>query len=597
MVGVFLKGLAPLSKQVTVGVYFPKIFREIAPLFPLLPPTPTQRSPVTIVSIIPRQKWLFRGAVLLLAATIAALAFYIFGSYQAFFNSDAAIANILAEEIVRSGDFFPKTWWYVNNDLWVFYKHLLLIPWAMAGENSFFAHGVSVFLVIIVTMTVLVLLLRALGLSKTAAVMGCVLIGLGYSPMYLREVYGEAAYTWYFAFILSFFLLQLKSDSPLSGKGLQRTLFAVLLVLIYLVVIENPVRFFVYYIAPFFGAFLALLYAERDEFFAVGMSGWRAVVFPKIIPWAAVIGAIVLAALSHNLLLAGLNHAGGANQALLVPLQDLPFHIAYSLLGLLNFIGAEWGSKVVLASMEGVLSLLKLGLYPVALVLPAYYAGKNFQEMEQRQRYFLLLAYLGFALIFFLYSVSTLHEGAYAARNNIRYIIPYLMMILVCPLLVWRFFPPVAKGVLVAVFVLAVAGTWKNISPEGWQETAKGRADLVSTLESRGLHFGYAPYWDSHIYTVFSKGAVAIRPVDIDWRGLGLCLWLSSDRWYEKDAAFGQVFFLVPNDKLDNWNTGLKQRGLPKAEEEFPLGNYTVFVFAENPIRLLGEERCSPKDR
>ncbi|MBU4119677.1 MAG: hypothetical protein KJ555_13060, partial [Proteobacteria bacterium] len=172
------------------------------------------------------QKWLFRGAALLLAATIGSLGLYIFCSYQAFFNSDAAIANILAEEIVRAGEFFPKTWWYVNNDLWVFYKHLLLIPWVMAGENSFFAHGVSVALVIGVIMAVLVLLLRNLGLSKTAALMGCVIIGLGYSPMYLREVYGEAAYTWYFAFILSFLLLPLQAAMPDSGRVSRQGLFA-----------------------------------------------------------------------------------------------------------------------------------------------------------------------------------------------------------------------------------------------------------------------------------------------------------------------------------------------------------------------------------
>ncbi|MCX5864555.1 MAG: hypothetical protein NTW42_05735 [Deltaproteobacteria bacterium] len=552
---------------------------------------------MTILPTTPKQKWLFRGAGLLLAATIAALGFYIFCSYQAFFNSDAAIANILAEEIVRAGEFFPKTWWYVNNDLWVFYKHLLLIPWVMAGENSFFAHGVSVALVIVITMSLLALLLRALGLSKTAALMGCVIIGLGYSPMYLREVYGEAAYTWYFAFILSFLLLWLKAKPSDSGRFARPFLFALLLALLYLVVIENPVRFLVYYIAPFFGAFLALLYAEREALLGGGKAGWRMALLPKSISAAAIAGVFLLAVVSHKWLFAGLHLAGGANNALLVPLQDLPFHLAYSLLGLLNFIGAEWGNKVVLASVEGVGSLLKLGLYPLALALPAYYARRNFQRMDQGQRYFLLLSYLGFALIFFLYSVSTLHEGAYAARNNIRYIIPYLMMILVCPVVVWRFFPPVAKAVLVAAFVLALGGTWKNISPEGWRDTAKVRIELVSGLESRGLTYGYAPYWDSHVYTVLSKGAVAIRPVDIDWRGIGLCLWLSSDRWYEKDAAPGKVFFLVPNDKLDNWNTGLKQRSMPKVDEEFPLGAYTVFVFAENPIRLLGEERCSLKDR
>jgi hypothetical protein len=551
---------------------------------------------VTILPTIPTQKWLFRGAALLLAATIGALGFYIFCSYQAFFNSDAAIANILAEEIVRSGEFFPKTWWYVNNDLWVFYKHLLLIPWVMAGENSFFAHGVSVALVIGITMLVLASLLRALGLSRTAAVMGCVLIGMGYSPMYLREVYGEAAYTWYFAFILSFLLLWLRTNRPDSGRFAKPALFSLLLALLYLVVIENPVRFLIYYIAPFSGAFLVLLYAEREALLDRGKGAWLAALSPKLIPTAAIFAALLLGVLSHNLLLTGIHLAGGANNALLVPLQELLFHIAYSVLGLLNFIGAEWQDKVVLASVQGVLSLLKLGFYPVALLLPAYYAGKNFQRLDQPQRYFVALSYLGFSLIFFLYSVSTLHEGAYAARNNIRYIIPYLMMILVCPVVMWRFFPPVAKAVLVVTFLLAFAGSWKNISPEGWQETVKARTDLVAVLKSRGLASGYAPYWDSHIYTVLSKGEVRIRPIDIDWRGIGLCLWLSSNRWYEKSSAEGKVFFLVPKDKLDNWQDGLEKLSLPPAAETFSQGNYTVFVFPDNPLPKLGEAGSACKN-
>ncbi len=546
----------------------------------------------------PTQKWLFRGAVLLLAATIGTLGFYIFCSYQAFFNSDAAVANILAEEIVRSGEFFPKTWWYVNNDLWVFYKHLLLIPWVMAGENSFFAHGVSVALVVGTTMMLLALLLRALGLSRTAAVMGCVVVGLGYSPMYLREVYGEAAYTWYFAFILSFLLLWLRVNRPGAGRFVRPALFSLLLVLLYLVVIENPVRFLVYYMVPFFCAFLVLLYPEREALLGHGKTGWRTVLLPKSISAAAIAGVFLLAAVSHKLLFAGLHLAGGANNALLIPLEKLLFHLGYSLLGLLNFIGAEWGDNVVMDSVEGVASLLKLGIYPVALVIPAYYARKNFPRMEQGQRYFVALSYLGFGLIFFLFSVSTLHGGeAYGARNNIRYIIPYLMMILVCPVIMWRFFPPVAKAVLVVAFVLALGGIWKNISTEGWRDTVKARTEVIATLKGRGLTCGYAPYWDSHIYTVLSKGEVCVRPIDIDWRGVGLCLWLTSDRWYDKGYADCKVFFLVPNDKLDNWSGGLKSHSMPKAAEEFPLGGYTVFVFAENPIRLLGEERCSLKER
>ena len=75
------------------------------------------------------------GAFTLLSLVLYEVSFYIFKTYRAFFNSDAAIANILAEEIVYSGTFFPTHWWYVNNDLWVFYKQILVIPWVLLGKK------------------------------------------------------------------------------------------------------------------------------------------------------------------------------------------------------------------------------------------------------------------------------------------------------------------------------------------------------------------------------------------------------------------------------------------------------------------------------
>jgi len=548
------------------------------------------------VTILPpsMQKWSFSAALLLLAATLGGLGFYIFCTYQAFFNSDAAIANILAEEIVRTGSLFPKDWWYVNGDLWVFYKHLLLIPWVLAGENGFFAHAVSVSLSIAVTMTLLVVLLRALGLSGAAAALGCVIIGLGYSPLYLREVYGEAAYTWYFAFLLAFFLLLRQISRPDPGKSKRAALSALLFILLYLVVIENPVRFLTYYVAPFLGVLLALLYAELETLPGGEKGCWQTRLFSMLTPAATILGAILLGALSYKLLFAGLHNAAGANHATLIPLQKLPEHAAHSLLGLLSFIGAEWGEEVEMASLTGVASLLRLGLYPLALLLPAWYARKNFQRLEQAPRFFVLLSYLGFALIFFLYAISSLHDNAYAARNNIRYLIPFLMMVLVCPLVMWRFFPRLVKAALILAFILAFVGSWQNISPAGWQDKVRERMTVISTLKERGLTAGYAPYWESHIYTVFSKGEVRIRPLDIDCRGVDLCLWLTSDCWHDKGYTAGRVFVLVPKERLTDWAKGMKNFSLAPAVEEFTLGNYQVMVFAENPLPGLAgrNETC-----
>ena len=581
--GIFSRGAMPLPKQVMVGGCFPGISRRACAPVPLLPTTDPE-SAVTTLPTTSMQKWSFPAALLLLVATLGGLGFYIFGSYQAFFNSDAAIANILAEEIVRTGSLFPKDWWYVNGDLWVFYKHLLLIPWVMAGENGFFAHGVSVALATAVTILLLAGVLRSLGLSGTAKVMGCVVIGLGYSPLYLREVYGEAAYTWYFAFLLAFFLLLNKARSPVVSRFVRSALTGIFLVLLFLVTMENPVRFLVYYVVPFVLALAAFLYLEQEAPAEAGKSTLRELLFPWLPLAVAGCGAIFLGAFFHKLVFTGLHNAAGANHAVLVAMQKLPEHVAHSFLGLMNFIGAEWGEEVEMASLAGVTALLKLGLYPLVLVLPACYARKNFPLLDRGQRFFLLLSYLGFALIFFIYSISSLHDNAYAARNNIRYIIPFLMMVLLCPVLLWRFFPKPVKAALLLALLIAALGSWRNISPPDWRDKAGERMMVVNTLKGRGLSNGYAPYWESHVYTVFSKGKVRIRPLDIDCRGVDRCLWLTSDSWHEPGYTTGRVFVLVPKERLADWANGMRNFSLAPPVEEFTLANYQVLVFAENPL-------------
>ena len=113
----------------------------------------------------------FLFALGLLIFCIYEISFYIFKTYRAFFNSDSAIANILAEEMVLSESFFPSHWWYVNNDLWVFYKQILLIPWVLLGKNGYFAHAFSVFAVSLFMVVIIYKFLRSLMLSRTASLM------------------------------------------------------------------------------------------------------------------------------------------------------------------------------------------------------------------------------------------------------------------------------------------------------------------------------------------------------------------------------------------------------------------------------------------
>ena len=526
----------------------------------------------------------FIGALALLSVVLYEISFYIFKTYRAFFNSDAAIANILADEIVETGSFFPSHWWYVNNDLWVFYKQLLVIPWALAGKNGYFAHAFTVFEVSVFMALFIYLFLRSLMLSRAASVMGGVVVCIAYSPMYLRELFGEAAYTWYFIFMIAFMFIFRKLSPHVISVRTQIKAFIYFMILLYLLVLANPIRFFVYYITPFFGALALSLYLKRNslQLFKEALLRMLSAKRLAIFTFACVI--MVIATITHDTLFERLHFAGGANNAVLMPLEELPVHAIHAFLGLWNFIGAEWGENIRISSIAGVVAFFKFFLFPFVLIIPALHIKKAYYQMSATERLFVLYSYVGFALIFALYATTSLHEHAWSARNNIRYISPFIMMILICNVIMWRFFSVTMKSILALCLSVAIGVSWGNVSPQGWRQIVDDRIALVEELKSRNLHFGYAGYWDSHIYTVFSDGKVDIRPIEITDENVTLEKWLSSDRWYQKDTTAGKVFFLLKPEDINDFYSAIKRMNMPDPVEQFYIGQYSVAVFDKNPL-------------
>ena len=73
----------------------------------------------------------------MIAVNAVCLLTYIFYTYQFHFHSDSAAANLLAQEIYETGQYFPRDWNWVNGDIWSLFMQtwvLVLLPFF---ENGF----------------------------------------------------------------------------------------------------------------------------------------------------------------------------------------------------------------------------------------------------------------------------------------------------------------------------------------------------------------------------------------------------------------------------------------------------------------------------
>ena len=105
------------------------------------------------------------------------------------------------------------------------------------------------------------------------------------------------------------------------------------------------------------------------------------------------------------------------------------------------------------------------------------------------------------------------------------------------------------------------------------------QAGLVHFLEAQGFTQGIGDYWSSSIVTVVSDGAVAVRPVIADPKGVVVRYDRQSDQaWYN-----GQSFqFLVYDTATPfgvDWALAARTFGRPKST--YVIGDYTVLIFRQ----------------
>ena len=188
---------------------------------------------------------------------------YVFIWYQNFFHSDSAAKVLLAKEIYDVGTFFPPDWNYVNNDLFVLFGHIFIIPLLPFLQAGFTAHAISgsIFAGLILWGVWLVSGIGNIPLWQRLAAVA--VIASGISGFMSENLYGQVSYGAVFFFCLYIIYF---SDRTLSTQGKKRILWSILFITILtLAYWANPLRAFVTYGLPLFLALGWMVFIKNKE--------------------------------------------------------------------------------------------------------------------------------------------------------------------------------------------------------------------------------------------------------------------------------------------------------------------------------------------
>ncbi|MBV7537490.1 hypothetical protein KW842_17115 [Duganella sp. sic0402] len=505
------------------------------------------------------QRWL----PLLLGINILLLAFYLVVDYQLVYHSDSAVKNLLAQEIVDTGQYFPRDWNYVNGDLWVLNTHTFIIPLLRFMHNGFLAHAASDLISAAVILYGSWLLTGLLEQSRLARLLGMAVISAGMSLIMAEHIYGQAAYgsLYYMACFLLFAYWSLTQ----ARQGRQRLLWsAATVALTALVFWTNPQRALLFYALPLLTAGGLQHWLERRAARTAsqrpqGRHAWAIAM--------VVLGLVIGTLLSVYTLKQVNNNLG------LTLIRWLDFNgMARNLLAVINgvaclFDGVPHGNGKVVslagayASLRVVGALLLIGMLPWGLY-------RSLQLERGPRQLVVVFACVSFAANLFMMLTTTLADMS-SPEASVRYLVPSLLTML--PILIGMLVDQGAGKPLPrwagigAIALLATSAPTSYLYPYNEARHLPRHGLILATpdqqladfLKQQGLRYGYATFWNAGKLTVLSGGAAQVRPVVVE-RGLPQPnRKLSSNRWYMPQTWQGETYLMLRDAELAHLNRAL----------------------------------------
>lgn len=557
-------------------------------------PAAIQEADVPAAAVRPQRRVVQALLLLLILANVACLGYYLFHGYQYHFHSDSAAANLLAQEIYESGEYFPRDWNYANGDLWVFLMHIWILVLLPFFENGYMLHAAGAVIGCVLTGFATWGLGTILGMSTRAKLFSIALLSAGLTPSMSEHVFGQQAYgtTYYTSGALLF-----SAWRYVTARGSVRWGWAAsTVVLVVLVAWANPQRAAIYFILPLMAGIAALLAtpAAATPVSAHAAAGARPPRSRLAGLFAiAVAGALIGALLHRHTVAHTLNF--GKFPVVWLDFSGMVGNLERVLHGLVAVIGGTPTPNAPIASPTGVVEALRMVAALAVIVLAPYALARCLRSRHAGRAFVAAAAAASCGVTLFIALTSSLAMDG-GVELSMRYLVPGILLVLLV-LVTYvaqysdtrpsrRAIAAAALGVLVLSAPIAYdIVKVRERAAAGGASQAIPKMRLLAFLRAQGLQYGYASFWNAGQLTVLSDGAVTVRQIQFDDRMPVPMRHLSSNRWYEPDAWKGPTFLLLTKEEAAKADMAevFAATGEPSRRLEFE--EFQIFVIDHNLAR------------
>lgn len=503
---------------------------------------------------------------------LTGLLIYTFTGSNRGFNSDTATANILAEEIVRTHQYFPESW-NAGQDLWVFFLHTFIVPLTLFSDDYLFMRSVAVTIFIIMAVLTCVYCSRK-AMKSNMWLVAVPLLFCGISGEYSDVVFGQAAYLAPLIYTLFFIALFLDCADENTLVVRSRWKYVLLLVLTAFVCLSG-IRNIQVVGLPLIGAIVLFYFLNNykknaGEFF----KNSRSAVFIVI----GIAAAIAVGYLGFRYFSSLLENFSQGGASILFSDYDIFARIGTFVNLFINLFGISYG--IPLMSAGGIINLIKLcGGVMLLIVFPVLQL-RDYKNEKPSVQIFSLFAILHMLEIFILCIFGAVLSDSSRYLFTSEFLLLFLSAHYIYKKLIENadVIPKIVTVLALCVYVIPSAYP-KLTSFVGYKDDIASMCSLTDFLYDNGLSYGYATYWNASKNTCLSNGRVEINNVNIYDRVVPYYWLNSSDRY---SANQGRSFLMLTENENQIFTSSYSYYEFGEPEEILKFGEYTIYVYGYN---------------
>lgn len=493
----------------------------------------------------------------------------IFTIYKLGFHSDAAAANILAREQLRTGQLLPDTW-NTSTGIFIVFYNLLIVPFSLFIKDQLVLRSIAVSIVLLIFVFLLRYFSQKIVDSNFYLVVLCFFFS-GTSSVVVAMAFAEAAYLISVLdniLLLTLFFKAVSNNFSVKSKKYYRLLLVYVAYLCLYGVLNLA-----YQVLPFLGSMVLFFILEhatipshqlKQEFSRT----IKLIAFLLVSIVVGLLGADYLAEAVEFQSQANITYAGYSNQA--------SAFVGF----ILTAIGYRGG--VQLFSLPGLMNAVIIAAF-LAMLICCIQLFRKYHEQSFEVKilmnfslvifciylYFDFLIYCTFVTgveryffkpLFFLYILSGYYIYTYIFQKG--------------------FLSKIVAIVSIAIFSLpyAVAGIPTILN---YPKLHNEQLGLVNYLKGNGLKHGYATFWNAGNNMVLSNfdieiGGVLLQEYIVPYR------WLSSDISYDPDSYTGESFLMLTDAEAEVFEKQIGFAVLGDPSQILSYDGFKIYVYPYN---------------